>query len=306
MGVVGAPPEGKAGEDAGVKCSCGAIATTRCPGVLSWESTACCAGCLQSRQRATTTRLHALFVTCVAGSLTIDVIDESWWTLAATIASIVVVSLVVVLGRRVRPDLLGRRSVSTVRGFVADRCTECNAVRAFKLLDHYLLHGLLPRFATYERSSRACTTCRTEHSFDESAYDGTLEWKELDGVSMERGIRTTNRRLAELLKVVDRLRALHDGPAYRSSPTDRDALSEATTRFERLVYETADLEPIATRLDRWRELTPDERNQIITELRELGASPRFRVESPPNLENATYSAEPEAEAEPARATALVR
>lgn len=302
MGAVGALQEGQAGEAAVLKCSCGAVATTRCPAIQSWHSSPCCEPCLKRRQRATRIWLIALHHACLVPVGIWSALDGSWGLFSVMLASYVV-GWLPLRQRRPRSFLglvFGKHSSPALRGFVADRCTECACVRTFKVLDHYSRERStqLPRFAKYERSSRACVACRTEHAFDESEYDRVLEWKELEGVSMERGVRTTNRRLAELLKVADRLRELHDGPAYRSSDQDRDALNEATKRFERLVYEMVDLEPIAARLERWRELTPHERTELVAELRDLGYPlPRFRIETPPIPENVADPPEPEPEAE---------
>jgi hypothetical protein len=124
-------------------------------------------------------------------------------------------------------------------------------------------------------------------------------------LSLEEGARRTNRRLASLLEIVDQLRTLRDGPAYRTSDQDRAALDEAIWRFERLVYETIDLDPIARRMARWRELAMDERTQVVADLRSLGpCSSRFRVEEP--VSEDTAGAELANPDERARAIARVR
>lgn len=209
-------------------------------------------------------------------------------------------------------DVWGVRDLAARRGFVVDHCDACHVARAFRIDDHFAISSIvaLPTDASYTRSSRSCCACGKEHVCNEAHYERALGPHEITELSMEEGARRTNRRLARLLGIVDRLRELRDGPAYRTSDRHRDALSEAMGRFEQLVYELVDLEPIAARLERWSELTSDERTELVTELGALQQpSLKTRIEEVSTREVTNVQepeSEPDAQLESARAVARAR
>lgn len=88
-------------------------------------------------------------------------------------------------------------------GVVADWCTVCGAVHAFRLTNHFLVRHYqyiaLGR-GTYAHTSRKCVQCGAENICDPREYARILSSTEATGKTVEDILKTTNPRLGEQIQ----------------------------------------------------------------------------------------------------------
>ncbi len=168
----------------------------------------------------------------------------------------------------------GTRAEAARRGVVADVCPSCSCVTSFLVFDHFTafhVYEVAVGEPQYVESTRYCLNCQKQLPFDDELYLDVLSPSEVGSISMEEGIRRTNRKLAALLELLDHLRHLSAGAAYRSRDIEasREALDEAVRLFEKLIYRGADLTGIARALTRWELLSDTEHAAVLSSLRVL-------------------------------------
>lgn len=168
----------------------------------------------------------------------------------------------------------GTRAEAARRGVVADVCPSCSCVTSFLVFDHFTafhVYEMAIGEPQYVESTRYCLNCQRQFAFDDEQYLDVLSPAEVGSISIEEGIRRTNRKLAALVELLDHLRRLSAGTAYRSRNIEdsREALDEAVRLFEMLIYRGADLSGVAESLTRWELLSDTEHAAVLSSLRDL-------------------------------------
>lgn len=168
----------------------------------------------------------------------------------------------------------GTRAESVRRGVVADACPTCREVLSFVVFDHFSVSHVyeipLGR-ARFVGSTRYCTKCGGQLELDEAEYSDVLSFGEVSTLCIADGARRTNPRLAALLDMVDRLRALGERPAYRTPELESSSrlLSDVIGCFEALIFRGVDLARYLELLARWDRLSEREQEETAAELRGL-------------------------------------
>jgi hypothetical protein len=158
------------------------------------------------------------------------------------------------------------------RGVVADVCGACRQITPFVVVDHFSrshIYGAGIGAGTYLGASRDCWRCRRSFHFVETAYDDVLAISAATAPdAFDRLLRGTNKRLAGILDIGNRLRARHKDAPYRAAAGEGDeALVEALEHLEKLLLSGYDVQPFFEKLDTWEELTEDARSDLGQTLR---------------------------------------
>lgn len=179
----------------------------------------------------------------------------------------------------------GKHYKRIVRGVVLDVCPTCQQITASFVFDHFTqdhLYGVGYGSGTYHGTTRDCRQCRQSYAFVEAAYDDIMAVSAVSSApdAFERLLRGTNTRLASILDIGNRVRALAKQPPYRGPAGESAELPlEALDHLEKLLLAGHAVGPLFEKLAGWDGLTDEERKELVGSLR----SKTFGGQAPPAL-----------------------
>jgi GNAT superfamily N-acetyltransferase len=164
--------------------------------------------------------------------------------------------------------IFGTTNRERERGFVVDRCAQCQSLRWFKVVDRYTVwHVYFVPIGRGELESTTvrCTQCDGRVGFDERRYTEILPTRSEE--PLEAALARTTPELARRLERLARLEQLGVEPAYRGTgDAGQDLLARAVERLRRLELGGVDASTWLARLERWPRLSPGERELLAAEL----------------------------------------
>ena len=163
------------------------------------------------------------------------------------------------------------------RGVVLDVCGACRRITPSTVFDHFTqphLYGIGYGAGTYITTTRNCQRCRESYAFVESAYDDILAVSAASGPdAFERLLHGTNKKLASIIDIGNRMRALVDEPPYRGSAGEgAELLRETLDLLETLMLRGLEVRAMFDRVGEWDSMTDEERRYVVERLRDLASN----------------------------------